>query len=638
MKNNWLIIISALFLTLFTGCKEDEPPFDDSTDCEVALEQILVEVTAEGGHFEVGYELKNATQDAELKVNSEGLKWVKNIVVNDSVVAFDVDPSYEKTERTCRIELIYPGVYPNPIITVKQSVGKEYSIGLDLVSVTATTITLDVVPKDKDMSYVFILGNGEYIKGNGLMEDDEALWESDLEIFESFAKAFGCEVSDAAKTFMYQGDMISHQITEVIPNTEYVAYAYGFDNKTMKPTTEVSRLLIKTLDVQEYTLHFDFSVKVDGPNVVIDVTPQGYDGYFYFGVFWAKDVPPGTSPEKLRSLCEADWEQYKGQYSSFFDNTEQGLHFIFNELAYKGTAHLEAELDANTEFVLWAFGMNDEALLNTVPETYYFETGQVSASDNKFTLSIDELYSRKAKVKVEPTNDDTYIATLVKADRFDRYSDDEIMEYIVDNFKLQYTSGVMSDVATGLIPSTEYELLVFGCQVGVPTTSLQRLKFTTADVVYADLDFSLNVGDYYNGSEVAAINSNYSAFDGYAIVDVEAQVDADAVNFYFNAMSVDEFFNYSYEQLIEGLVAEGPADKKGSYVFEFDDPYIFFGVAEDADGNFTEMWTSDEIIFTKNGCSAVENFFDNTEQNAQYKRRLSGRKAMAVGAMLSNEQ
>lgn len=626
---------SVAALALFAGCKGDEP-LADPQESELTLLQTVVEVSADGGHFEVGYELKNPSTDGKLTINSEGHDWVKNIVIKDSVIAFDVDESYEKSERSSRIELLYPGVYPNPTILVKQSVGKEYSIKIDLVSAAATTITLDVIPQDKNMPYVFILGNGEYIQSNGLMEDDEALWASDMEIFESFATAFGGNVSDAVKAFMYEGELLSHQIREVTPNTEYVAYAYGFDNETMKPTTEISRLLVKTSDINEYTLHFDFEVEVNGPNVTIDVTPQGYDGYFFYGVFWAKDVPPGTSPERLRALCEADWEQYKGQYSSFFDSTEEGLHFIFNELAYKGTAHLETELDANTEYVLWAFGMNDEALLNTVPETYYFSTGDVVASNNQFTLSVENLHPRKATVNVTTTNDDPYVATLVTADRFANMSDDDIVQYIINNFNVQYASGDMSETATGLIPSTDYELLVFGCQAGAPTTALQRLKFTTPQVVYANLDFSLDIGYYYNGTEVAMINPDYAVFADYAIVNIMANVDDEAVNFYFTALDANTFASYTYEEIVAGLVSEGAAEVEGSYAWEFDVPYIFFGVAEDSDGNYTELWTSKEIVFTMDGCSPAEEFFEGMD--AAPLRPNKGRTTVPLKTMLSVEQ
>ncbi len=612
---------SVAALALFSGCKGDEP-LDNPGDAELTLSQTLVEVTAEGGHFEVGYVLNNPAEGEKITVNSEDKKWLKNIVVNDSVIAFDVEESYEKAERTCRIELLYPGVYPNPTITVKQSVGKEYSIKLDLVSVTATTITLDVTPKDKTMPYVFILGNGKYILESDLMENDSALWASDMEIFESFAEAMGGDASDAAKAFMYEGDLKSHILKGVAANTEYVAYAYGFDVKTMKPTTEISRLRIKTADINMYTLDFDFQVEVDGPNVTFDITPKGYNGYYHYGVFWAKDVPEGTSPEVWCELCEADWENMKGQYSSFFDTPEQGLHFIFSDLASHGSTHLEVDLDANTEFVVWAFGMDDEALLNTVPDYYYFKTGDVKASENQFTLSVENLTSRKATLNVNTTNDDTYIATLVKSSRFSGYTDDQIVEDIINNFNLNYASGDMCENVSGLTPSTEYELLVFGCQAGAATTDLQRLKFTTEEVVYADLDFKLNIGFYYNGTEIAMLNPDYSAFADHVIVNVSADVDPDAVRFYFSAMNANDYSSYSYEEIVQGLIADDPAEVDGSYLYEFDVPYIFFGIAEDVDGNFTKVYTSKEVFFTRDGCSAAEEFFETDETAAPQSRSM----------------
>ncbi|MBO5829978.1 MAG: hypothetical protein J6R01_00030 [Alistipes sp.] len=621
MKHIWLIICSALSLALFTGCKGDEP-ITPTGSPELSLEKTSLDVTADGGHFVVGYELLNPADGAELTFNVQH-DWVRNVAVEDGGISFDVDASYEAKERSCRIEVIYPGVYPNPTIKIKQSAGKKHSIEFNLINAAATTITLDVIPQDKNMPYVFILGNGDYIMSGDLMTNDEALWASDIEIFEGFGNAFGSDATVAAKAFMYQGDLKSHQFTGVTPNTTYVAYAYGFDNETLTPLTEISRLVIKTAEVSDYTLHFDFDVKVDGPNVSFDITPEGYDGYYYYGVFWASDVPEGTDPEVIRELCEADWEQQKAIYSSFFDTPDQGLNFIFNELAYKGTTHLDVELDANTEFVLWAFGMDGEALLNTTPETYYFTTGNVAASANEFTLSVEELYSRKATVKVATTNDDSYIATLVSASRFENNSDEEIIEYIVNNFKLQYASGTMQDTATGLTPNTEYELLVFGCQAGAPTTKLNRLKFTTLDTVYADLDFELEIGDYYDGSAVAAINPDYAAFEGTVIVGITANVDSEAVEFYYTAMNALDFPYYTYEQLIEGLVAEGAAEANGLYAFEFGEPYIFFGVAEDGDGNYTKVWSSKEITFTKAGCSPAEEFFAAESTSATISKRTA---------------
>ena len=175
MKNIWLIFCSAFALTLLLGCTSDKPvPPAPQEEPQLTLENTKLEVTADGGTFSVAYELLNPIEGAELKVSSEQ-DWVYNIDTSiEGVISFEVDASFEEAERKCRLEVTYPQIYPNPTITVLQAGGKKHAIELHLTSAAATTITMDVIPQDKNMPYVFILGNGKYIEENGLMTDDEA--------------------------------------------------------------------------------------------------------------------------------------------------------------------------------------------------------------------------------------------------------------------------------------------------------------------------------------------------------------------------------------------------------------------------------------------------------------------------------
>jgi hypothetical protein len=132
------------------------------------------------------------------------------------------------------------------------------------------------------------------------------------------------------------------------------------------------------------------------------------------------------------------------------------------------------------------------------------------------------------------------------------------------------------------------------------------------------------------------LNPDFAAFSGYAIVNIATNVDNEAVNCYFSAMEASEYSSYTYEQIVEGLTADNPAEREGSYLYEFDVPYIFFGIAEDADGNFTEVWRSKEIMFTRDGCSPAEEFFEAMEEAPM--RRTGVARTATRGAMLSAEQ
>ena len=336
-----------------------------------------------------------------------------------------------------------------------------------------------------------------------------------------------------------------------------------------------------------------------------------YDGPFFFGLFAAADCPKSMDDETFRSYCSASWEEQKGLYSSFFETPEQGLHFIFNELAYYDKAVWEGELDANTEYVLWAFGMNSEAIINSTPVRHYFKTGGVAASDNTFTISFSDVKSRRATITIETSNDDTYVSMLAKSSVYGETTDDIVIKHIIENYNLSYSKGTEVHTMKGLTPNTEYEVLVFGCQAASPTTGLTRVKFNTADTEYAELDMSLEVNGYFDIEEMCGVDPVWENYRDYcdAMVVVSATVDANAVEYYFSALDASGFEYCDYEYLIEGLVKEGAAEDSVAYFpVDYDDELIFFGAAKDVEGNYTEICQTKPKKFTYDGRTEIDSF------------------------------
>lgn len=630
---NFFAILGAALVTLFVGCQEVPTPEPQEPSLE--LESTEVVAAPEGGHYTVKYTLLNPTEGGKLTVNSE-YNWVRNIDLSvEGEISFDVDKCTDAEGRSCRLDVSYPGIFPSKTLVVKQNEAMTYAIELKAKEIKSTTAVVDILPKDKSMTYVMVLGNGSYMEEAGLMEDDEALYNDYMDTFQNMADGLGMTLAGAVSVFLYQGDMINHTFTGLAPNTKYVLFTYGFDLNTMTRTTEVNRLPITTKNVEDYIVHFDMKANVVGYNVTLEITPINYDGYFFFGVFYAKDCGPNVSDAQMRELCNAAWEEEKSYYESFFDTPEQGLHFIFNELAYKRTATLNVDLDPDTEFVLWAFGMNDEALLNTVPERYYFKTGSVAPSNNTFTLSATDITARGATVAVEPTNDDSYVAMLTTAGRFAGQSDNEIMDYITSSLSLNYNSGAMSQAVDGLSPNTEYQLLVFGCEAGVATTGLSKLNFTTKAETYANLNFEIRIGDYYDADEVAELYPHWSAYTGYnAIVSPQIIVDSAADRFYYTALTVGAYEALTEEEIVQGLLAEEPAVGDEVMVIPYDFRMVFVGFAVDSEGLFTKLWVGKPITFTYEGRSPVEGFVDPTAPVEAPSAACAPKGAHTVGGLM----
>lgn len=600
---------------LFAACSDDDSALEQppvAGDPELQLSQTELSVPAQGGHLEVSYTLENPVEGATLRISVSDESWIRNIDASvEGVISFDVLASYEQAARTCRLELTYPGVYPNPLLTINQAKGMEPSFAFEVTGVMSNTIKMNVLPKDKEQPYIFLLGKKQYMVEENLLEDDAAQVASDMEVISDFGAAFGAPLEAVVTAFMYQGDQVDYLWNGVERNTEYIAYAYGFDVETLQPTTEICRVEIKTLDVELYRVDFDFEVETRGPYVDFSITPKGYDGPYFFGVFLAEDCPRDSSEELLVSYCESAWEQEKGVYSGFFETPEQGYHFILNELAYYGTASMEdVELTANTEYVIWAFGMNSEGLLNTVPDVHYFTTGDAQSSENEFTVTISDIKARQATVTVETKTDDPYVATIARADRFTGMTDEQIMDEIL-TWDYSLIEGGFTTTATGLLPETGYEILVFGVNGGRPSTGLTRRGFTTAEAVVSTARFELKYDKFYDLEELAALDDAWEAYRQYDIlVPVEALTDEQVVNVYYEVLDLENFNFYTPSALSEALLKAGPSEPVMLLALDYDIPFIFFGFAEDKDGNFTEFWQSGEEIFRKENRSPASELFE----------------------------
>lgn len=624
---------------LFAACSEDDPVTSTpapEVPTSLTLEQTTLSVPAEGGHFTVAYTLEGAVKGAELKVMLQDDSWIKNLDSSvEGLISFDVKASYEAEPRSCRIELIYPGLYPNPELTVNQATGLEPSFRFNLKSVMSNTILMDVLPKAKDQPYIFLLSKKKYMEEENLLEDDAAQVASDLEVISDFASAFGGSVQDVIGAFMYEGDQLDYAWNGVERNTEYVAYAYGFDVATLQPTTEICRVEITTLNVQDYVVNFDLEVEVNGPNVAFNITPQAYDGYYFFGVFVAADCPPGTDEDKVRSYCEAAWEEQKALYSPFFDSTEEGLHFIFNELAYSGPYRFETELSANTEYVLWAFAMNGEALMNSTPVLQYFQTGAPHASQNSFEVEISDIKARKATVTVRPSNSDPYVAAIVAANRFEGMSDQEIMAEIC-TWNYSVAEGEFSTTVENLNPATAYEILVFGINGGSPSTGLTRKGFSTTEAIPSQAHFKLTYDTFYDLEEVAALNSDWESYLNFdLLLKIDVECDETVVNVYYHILETSLFNYYHPNELISDLLEMGPADPKELFLLNYDQSFTIYGFAEDRDGNFTEFWSSPGTIFHKEDRSPAEELFSSQSGTSQALKSSRAKRGPALQSLAS---
>ena len=154
------------------------------------------------------------------------------------------------------------------------------------------------------------------------------------------------------------------------------------------------------------------------------------------------------------------------------------------------------DLEPSTEYVCYAFGLDNDGELYIPVTTIEFRTPDAIVSDNKFELDIlsvdpgSDGVNKNVTVKVTTSNDDPY--TVVCVDKFyaDRYEDlipgsdaeknymREILEPLVKDFGIH--NGDKTLTLENVNVNSVMNMAVFGYEYD-PTTSLLQKEFNTID-------------------------------------------------------------------------------------------------------------------------------------------------------------
>ena len=148
-----------------------------------------VPVPAEGGDFDVAFKISDPPADngalsAEL-ADPNAAEWVTSLTVNEekSTIDFHVEPSKTPEQRTAVVTLSYPGA-EDASFTIIQEPGVPDPFTITLKNKSYKSVTMDLIPEDKDMYYFTAFTTQSYLDAYGLTTD-EALYQDDIDYYGS---------------------------------------------------------------------------------------------------------------------------------------------------------------------------------------------------------------------------------------------------------------------------------------------------------------------------------------------------------------------------------------------------------------------------------------------------------------------
>lgn len=471
----------------------------ESIPTHFTVEEEQVNVPAAGGQFQVSYTLDNPDGNTALQAEYTA-EWITEVnTANAGVITFNVSENTSDSFRECTVKITYGDLYDTFTVIQACDTKEDKFFDIQITDTKASGISWKVVPEDKQMQYISLVAEKEYIDSY----DDDEYFSLDIAYFESQAFSNGVSFEEYLAALLQTGDSDELKVAYLVPETDYAVYAYGISSG-LELLTPIAKSYVKTLPVEVVDITFALSFDIKGPNVNMTVTPSdNTQGYYFDGYLKSSIDNSGyTLEENFQNLI---WTNIKigeifGQ--SISEVLEQLLSYGEDSFYYE-------ELEQLTEYIGVAAAINQEGLICSEIAQETFTTGEVESSDNIITLEISNILVDKADINVTTTNDDPYTVIVLEESEWSGMSDEDIVNGLIgsDKYYLTTINGDYSFTKNNLKPGTAYFAIAFGYYAGTATTQPVKKSFTTDESGDAsDMQFEFTIGEITTSSVTIDIN------------------------------------------------------------------------------------------------------------------------------------
>ena len=631
IKNLMWALLPIFALTFVVGCEkgpEDEPQGPQVVkDSVIKLSANKVEASLAGGEYTMIYEIENA--HAGEKITAEAAEaWVNNFNTSVSgILYFKVDANNSDKARECLVTVKYR--YAEDVVFVVKQGAKETSgFALENITVDYFSYTVDIIPENKTAPYIIMSADPTYIVASGF-ETGEDFYEDDFAYFGWLGQWYGKSAVQIMQERSKIGDQRGVTAGKGASGIPYTCYLYYIDYDSGALLSDVYFFEITTKSPDYIPATFNVETTVDGCVVSADVTPQGYEGAYYFDVLSKAMVQDYIdSLDCVNTPAEAVKYYWSMAVMKMMNENEMSGSAIIDYYNCQGTyedgtprSQYDFELLANTPYYLFAFAMEEHGLCCSEPTIVEINTESVPMSDNVITPSVSKVTAETADISFTTTNDDYYIAGWEKASDWATYgnTDAERQQYLLANLSYEFISGDYSQTVLGLEQGVEYVLYAFGSRGGVATTSqIWTCNFTTkSGLGAATIEFVDN--GYYAAEDLAELpgweffGGDY--YSGTFIMPVEYRIEGEWSAFFGNIYNwTGRYDLYDDEQYKDGLVWSineyGSMTLDKTYcILQNDSFYIVAALVIDTDGVYSPV-AKHEVRTSYDGARTDASEFD----------------------------
>ena len=436
----------------------------------------------------------------------------------------------------------------------------KLELTLSVGEVTSSTVTFTITPNVEDATYFAQL----YPVAELAEERDVAMKAALMTMEEAYT---------GAQTIT---------VEELEAESEYKVLYFGYDAAEKRYTTDyIVSDAIKTADF-EITESLEVSYVESSAtwrDAWVDFKPSNNELEYIFDFMektkWKElygENPEAIVAERIR-LWELDVESGLEFYPEL--DTWQKYMQLYQQ---SGTQTINVNeyynLRWGTEYVVYAFGMNDEGYQTTNVVVAEFATTSPEASSNNLSVVIDGVTESSVAFTVTASNDDPYFVSIQDKRYVERFgdgkeesfedmiwdltfskTDDQIASYIFNGTQELTNASINKSVDT----FHEYVILVWGFNDG-PTTEVYVSESFKPEAEVREVKLWLEVLDVTHESVTCNVEVNYDDATFYAACITKEQFGDDyGATYFYEAMAnvtADVLYTGTQDITFEGLNPE----------------------------------------------------------------------------------
>ena len=419
----------------------------------------------------------------------------------------------------------------------------ELELTFSAGEVTSTTITYTITPNLEDATYYAQLYAAEELQE----ERDIAMKAALMTMEEAYV---------GTKTIIAE---------ELTAESEYKVLYFGYDAAEKRYTTDyLVSDVIKTTDFKisdTITLALvEGSETWRNAYVKVQISDESLEYIFDIMEKSKWEELYAEDPESIVSARIAGWEQdvNDGLESNPTMDTWQKYMAIYQHSNNQTVNASEYyNMYWSTEYVMYAFGMNDEGFQTTEVAVVEFSTATPEASNNKFSVEIGELTASSVAFNVTTTNNDPYFLTIQDKRYVERFfgenaketwedmiwdltfvkTDEQIQDYIFTGSQSLTNADINKNVDT----LHEYQVVIWGFNEG-PTTEVYVSDVFKPMEEEVELNLYLTIDEVTSNTITITVNAN-----------------TDKVPYYIGGITPEEFgddYGLTYISALYGTLTE----------------------------------------------------------------------------------